>query len=77
MGLLQTTNKGYWRNFVSCSVFFVPFGTAQQRFWRGNVFGFEIIKFSDLQQLSFSEGDGLRNSFCVVQTHACAPKTFA
>jgi len=41
MGLLQTINKGYWRNFG----FFVPFGTVLASFFgEGCVFGFQIIK---------------------------------
>jgi len=46
MGLLQTTNKGCWRNFGCFRVFFVPFGTLLPAcFGEGDVFGFEVIKF--------------------------------
>jgi len=45
MGLLQTTNKSYWRNFGCFRAFFVPFGTVLPAFLGGeDVFGFEIIK---------------------------------
>ena len=45
MGLLQTTNKGYWLNFGCFRVFFVPFGAVLPAFFgEGEVFGFEITK---------------------------------
>jgi len=46
LGLVKTTNKGYWRNVGCFRVFCVPFGTVLPAFFReGNVFGFEIINF--------------------------------
>jgi len=52
MGLLQTTNKSYWRNFGCFSVFFVPFGIVLPAFFgEGDVFDVEIIKISDKQRL--------------------------
>jgi len=35
MGLVQTTNKGYWRNFECFHVFFVPFWTVLNEFFSG------------------------------------------
>jgi len=52
MGLLQTTNKSYWRNFGCFSVFFVPFGIVLPAFFEeGDVFDVEIMKISDKQRL--------------------------
>jgi len=45
MGLLQTTDKDYWRSVGCHRVFFMPFGTVLPAlFGEGNVLGFEIIK---------------------------------
>jgi len=72
MGLVQTTNTGYWRNFGCFRVFSVPFETVLPAFFgEEHVFDFEKIKFSDMQQLSFLGSVELENSFWVVQTHAC------
>jgi len=46
LGLVQTNNKGYWRNFGCFRVFFVPFGTVPHAFFgEGHVRGLEIMKF--------------------------------
>jgi len=45
MGLVQTTNKHFWRNFGCFRVFFVPFCTVPSAFFgEGHVLGFEIVK---------------------------------
>ena len=49
MSLLQTTNKGYWRNFGCFRVSFdfrAVWNWTTRVFLRGDMFGFEIIKIS-------------------------------
>jgi len=46
MGLVQTTNEGYWRNFGCFRVFSLPFETVLPAFFvEEHVFDFEKLKF--------------------------------
>jgi len=56
MGLVQTISKGCWQKFGCFRVFFVSFRTALPVFFgEGHVFGFEIIKFFDMQNFIFED----------------------
>ena len=72
MGLVQTINKSYWRNFGCFRVFFVPFGTVPPAICEErHVLGFEITKLFRHTTTFFSGSVELGNSFWDVQTRAC------